>query len=72
MAKMRDMASNMEAVTMNDRQPWYPTFSVTPKQLPEAKNWKVGEVYEVKMKVKLTSMGEKSNTFEMQKIGCDK
>ena len=71
--KMKDMAENNETRALGvDRVAYYPSFRVTNKQLPQAKNWKIGETYKVCVEVKLVGMEEKSNRFEMRKIGCEK
>lgn len=35
-----------------------PTLSLTTKELPEIANWKVGETYEIVLKVKQTSLSQ--------------
>lgn len=35
-----------------------PTFSLTTKELPEIANWKVGETYEIELKVKQVSLSQ--------------
>lgn len=38
---------------------------ITYEQLPEAREWKVGKKYHVKMALKQVSMGEKGADFEV-------
>lgn len=50
-----------------------PSLYLTSKDLPAIKNWKVGEIYEVKVKIKQKSMNERddgthSGSFEVQEI----
>lgn len=41
-----------------------PTFTLTTKDLPELKNWKVGGVYFLKIKVEQTQLGKGENEWE--------
>lgn len=69
--KMHDMSENYEKLQAapTSQQPYYPSFTVTDKQLPQAKNWKIGKSYKVMMEVKMVGMELKRNRFEMHKIG---
>ena len=77
--KMRDMAENYSQLASGPQspQPYYPSFSVTKDQLPEAEDWEVGKDYEVCIKVKMTGSHlhegrvKEKYDFKMIKIGCD-
>jgi hypothetical protein len=56
--------------------PQYPTFSISLKDFPDAKDWKVGETYSIEMKVRQESMhqskGDKGHvSFEILEIEGD-
>ena len=77
--KMKDMAENYEKMhaSPSSQQPYYPSFRVTDKQLPEAGDWKMGKSYKVCMKIKLIGIAQngtnpKEYHFEMRKIGVYK
>ena len=78
--KMRLMAENMKKMSMSPTQapqPYYPSFSVDLEQLPQAKNWKVGEEYTVQMKVMMSGSHMEDNgrrqryDFKMKMIGAE-
>ncbi len=51
---------------------WYPSFNLSDKDIPAAKDWKVGNTYKIEMEVKQSSMRHDSMghsfTFEIKKI----
>jgi len=54
-------------------EPYYPSFSIDLKDLPIAKDWKVGETYSIEMEVRQCEMqqskgGKGSVRFEIMKI----
>ncbi len=53
----------------------YPRLTISYKDLPEAKDWKVGETYELEVSVKLVGqrMDEYSNeaSFEIHSVAVD-
>lgn len=76
--KMRSMAENYEKleVAPSSQQPYYPSFRVSEKQLPQAAEWEVGKTYSVCMEVKMVGMESRNNRppefqFEMRKIGAE-
>lgn len=65
--------SNMSEVTMHEDR--YPEFRINTDYLPEAKNWKVGSNYFVKLKLKQTGLhqgeGHYENLAEFDIIGIE-
>lgn len=59
--------------------PVYPKITISHKDLPEAKDWQIGDTYELEIEVKMVRSlqaegnGSFSNesTFEIRKIGVD-
>ncbi len=53
-------------------KPIYPTFRMDLEFLPEAKDWKVGKTYEIKMKVKMIGLSQSrfdnSSEYEIRAI----
>lgn len=53
-------------------QPIYPTFRLDLQHIPEAKDWKVGETYNVEMTVKMVGISQSrydnSAEFEIHEI----
>lgn len=52
-----------------DSYPQRVTFSF--KNLPEAKNWKNGEKYQLILEVEQISSTKDNSTFQVNKVGCD-
>lgn len=63
----RSWKDNMSPSTGDDKN--YPTINISLKDLPEAKDWKVGETYFVGFELKQVSMSQSKNggnaTFEI-------
>lgn len=63
----RSYKDDMPMSTRDDKH--YPTINLSLKDLPEAKDWKVGETYNVSFKLKQVSKNESKNggtvTFEI-------
>ena len=61
------------AETSDKKHTYFPSFSVELSEIPEAKNWEVGETYQVCLEVMQKSLriDEKKEevTFEIHKIG---
>ena len=75
--KMRSLQENMEKASIGMQQPYFPSFTVTDKQLPEANDWEVGKTYKVMLEVRQSSVDKRQNQptrygFEMVKIGVHK
>lgn len=58
--------------SMNSTSGYMPRVSFSLKQLPQAKNWKVGKTYTVKMKIKQKGISENSAEFEITHIEVSK
>ncbi len=61
--------------------PIYPKISLGHSDLPEAKNWKIGQTYKVEMEIKMVGTRQtdrkeddygNESTFEIKKIGIKK
>ena len=77
--KMRSMAENADKMELGRAtEPYFPGFSVTEKQLPEAASWKDGEEYTVVLKVKMSGhqaadRGRPARfDFKMLAVGAEK
>lgn len=60
--------------------PMYPKITLSHKDLPEAKDWKMGETYHIEMDIKMVRSAQTNNkdeiysnesTFEIKKIAVD-
>lgn len=64
---------NFGRITEVAELPHYPSFNVSLKDLPIAKDWKVGQKYSIEMEVRQSQMYQSKNqegnvTFEILKI----
>lgn len=72
MSKIKPSKMN-EMIGRPINEPRYPTFSISLKDFPDAKNWKVGETYSIEMKVRQESMHQSKGgignvSFEIMEI----
>lgn len=67
--------SEMYNSPMSPADKIYPQLTLSFTDLPEAKDWEVGEIYEIEMTVKQVRTNEDENggtvTFEIRKVAID-
>lgn len=65
----------INASKKGESEPRYPSFRLDLEHIPEAKNWKLGEDYEIEMKVKLVGLSQSKfdngAEFEIKEIGTE-
>jgi len=65
----------VKSTEIGGMKPYFPSFGLGLEHIPEAKRWKLGETYNIEMKVKLTGLSQSryqnSADFEIVEIGAD-